>query len=277
MSEYLTKEEIRKWRSSLERITLEEYAARLGKVIQEEKHDDSLVDSVMFRSLNTADDENYIPKAEKIQMKSVRNTAKEKEPLSVKIEKSSAAETAKETNILKAEKQNEDENSPSADILNLQDKLKKIEPAKKNAAPKAERKTIDKAAELKSANSASKLPKTEQAKTKTSETFKKTEKIKKTAKQAAEQVSADKIKNKKDAGSISFNYSFNRALTEREQIVFEHFAANINTVVYAKDLAEILSLPRDYVYKYIKNLRNKLNDDILQNSGSGGYILKVKA
>ena len=37
MSEYLSKEEIRKWRSSLERITLEEYAARLGKVIQEEK------------------------------------------------------------------------------------------------------------------------------------------------------------------------------------------------------------------------------------------------
>ena len=46
MSEYLSKEEIRKWRSSLERITLEEYAARLGKIIQSEKHDDSLVDNV---------------------------------------------------------------------------------------------------------------------------------------------------------------------------------------------------------------------------------------
>ena len=39
MPEYLSKEEIRKWRSSLERITLEEYAARLGKVIEEEKHE----------------------------------------------------------------------------------------------------------------------------------------------------------------------------------------------------------------------------------------------
>ena len=28
MQEYLTKEEIRQWRSSLEKITLEEYAAR---------------------------------------------------------------------------------------------------------------------------------------------------------------------------------------------------------------------------------------------------------
>ena len=66
MPEYLSKEEIRKWRSSLERITLEEYAARLGKVIQEEKHDDSLVDSVMLRSLNSMSADKYIPKTEKI-------------------------------------------------------------------------------------------------------------------------------------------------------------------------------------------------------------------
>ena len=37
MPDYLSKEEIRKWRSSLERITLEEYAQRLGKVISDEK------------------------------------------------------------------------------------------------------------------------------------------------------------------------------------------------------------------------------------------------
>ena len=66
MSEYLSKEEIRKWRSSLERITLEEYAARLGKIIQEEKHDESLVDNVMLRTLTSMTTEKYAPKTEKI-------------------------------------------------------------------------------------------------------------------------------------------------------------------------------------------------------------------
>ena len=44
MSEYLTKEEIRQWRSSLERITLEEYAARLGKKLEEEKETDGVAE-----------------------------------------------------------------------------------------------------------------------------------------------------------------------------------------------------------------------------------------
>ena len=47
MSEYLTKEEIRQWRSSLERITLEEYAARLGKKLEEEKETEDIGDIVM--------------------------------------------------------------------------------------------------------------------------------------------------------------------------------------------------------------------------------------
>ena len=34
MSQYLSKEEIKQWRSSLEKITLEEYARRLGKVLE---------------------------------------------------------------------------------------------------------------------------------------------------------------------------------------------------------------------------------------------------
>ena len=37
MPNYLTKEEIKQWRSSLEKITLEEFAARLGKTIETEK------------------------------------------------------------------------------------------------------------------------------------------------------------------------------------------------------------------------------------------------
>ena len=37
MSEYLSKEEIKQWRSSLEKITLEDFAARLGKKVEEKK------------------------------------------------------------------------------------------------------------------------------------------------------------------------------------------------------------------------------------------------
>ena len=47
MSEYLSKEEIKQWRSSLERITLEEFAARLGKKIEEAKPTNDLVDIVL--------------------------------------------------------------------------------------------------------------------------------------------------------------------------------------------------------------------------------------
>ena len=73
----------------------------------------------------------------------------------------------------------------------------------------------------------------------------------------------------------NINISFKKALTNREQLVFDHFLENKNTIVYARDLAKILELPRDYVYKYIKNLRSKLNEDVLQNADNGGYLLKV--
>ena len=49
MPNYLTKEEIRQWRSSLEKITLEEFAARLGKVIEETKATNDVVDIVMSK------------------------------------------------------------------------------------------------------------------------------------------------------------------------------------------------------------------------------------
>ncbi len=196
MPEYLSKEEIRKWRSSLERITLEEYAARLGKVIQEEKHDDSLVDSVMFRSLNSMSVEKYAPKTEKIQTIAIKSFNKEKE-----------IKEKKDLNV----------------VIKPQDKAKNsvnIEEKKKD----------------------------------------RTAKDKETKKNTIEQ---------------EVEYSFKKALTAREQLVFDHFLANRNTIVYAKDLAKILELPRDYVYKYIKNLRGKLNEDILQNADNGGYLLKV--
>ncbi len=47
MSEYLSKEEIKQWRSSLEKITLEEYAKRLGKVLKEEKQTRDINDIVL--------------------------------------------------------------------------------------------------------------------------------------------------------------------------------------------------------------------------------------
>ena len=68
---------------------------------------------------------------------------------------------------------------------------------------------------------------------------------------------------------------FKKALTDREQKVFDHFAKNKNQIVYAKDLAGILDLPRDYVYKYIKNLRAKIDGDKLVNADKGGFILHV--
>ncbi len=201
MSEYLSKEEIRKWRSSLERITLEEYAARLGKVIQEEKHDDSLVDSVMLRSLNSMSVEKYTPKTEKIQTLALKSFNKEKE--------------------LKEKK----DNKPAAKVQELSKKT--AETKKKETAKPVEKEVLK--SEIKAA--------------------------------------------KKQVEDI--NISFKKALTAREQLVFDYFLSNKNSIVYAKDLAKILELPRDYVYKYIKNLRSKLNEDILQNADNGGYLLKV--
>lgn len=195
MSEYLSKEEIRKWRSSLERITLEEYAARLGKVIQEEKHDDSLVDNVMFRSLSSMSVDNYQPKTEKIQTLAIKSFQKEKEITDKKVVKPAI-------------------------------KKEKVAPKQETVSVKKEQPTV-------------------------------------------------KAEVKAVLETAEVEFSFKKSLTAREQLVFDHFLSNKNTIVYAKDLAKILELPRDYVYKYIKNLRSKLNEDILQNADNGGYLLKV--
>ena len=53
MPNYLTKEEIRQWRSSLEKITLEEFAARLGKSVEESKPTNDLVDIVMSKGTSS--------------------------------------------------------------------------------------------------------------------------------------------------------------------------------------------------------------------------------
>ena len=55
----------------------------------------------------------------------------------------------------------------------------------------------------------------------------------------------------------------------------DYFIQNNDTIVYAKDLAKVLNLPTDYVYKYIKNLRAKIIEDVLVNATKGGYRLTI--
>ena len=80
MSEYLSKEEIKQWRSSLEKITLEEFAARLGKKIEEAKPTNDLVDIVLKGQpvVSTADD--WMPsKAERLSTIADRAFERERE------------------------------------------------------------------------------------------------------------------------------------------------------------------------------------------------------
>ena len=77
----------------------------------------------------------------------------------------------------------------------------------------------------------------------------------------------------KFSAQSEINIVLKKSLTDREQLVFEYFLNNIGKTVFAKDLAELLELPRDYVYKYIKNLRAKIEGDKLKNVPSGGFIL----
>ena len=153
--EYLSKEEIKQWRSSLERITLEEYARRLGKAVKGEKQTNDIVDIVLSNSSSK-----YI-----------------------------------------------------SDVKPVSPKETVIEIAKKYTEISANGKTR--------------------------------------------------------------RLNFNKPLTEREQKVLDHFIENIGVIVYARDLAKILSLPTDYVYKYIKNLRAKIAEDVLQNADRGGYRLSI--
>lgn len=199
MPEYLSKEEIRQWRSSLERITLEEFAAKLGKIVQGEKQTNDMVDKVMTRSLSSMPTESYKVKTEKIQTIALKSFEKEKELMTAKTEVKQKPQPVPENTI-------------------------KVE----TATPKkiAEHKVETKPAII------------------------------------------DNIR-------AEINLTFKKSLTSREQMIFEHFLSNKNTIVYAKDLAKILELPRDYVYKYIKNLRSKLNEDVLYNADNGGYVLKV--
>ncbi|MBQ8167842.1 helix-turn-helix domain-containing protein [bacterium] len=198
MSEYLSKEEIKQWRSSLEKITLEEFAARLGKKLEQDKPTNDLVDIVLKGPpVVSKSDDWATTRGERI---------------------SSIAERA-------YDREREISPSPfSAQSLKAESPAKKQSAAKKTAAPKA--------------------------------------------------VKAQKAAVKDDLRE-EVRIVFKKALTDREQRVFDYFAQNSNKIVYAKDLAALLDLPRDYVYKYIKNLRAKIEGDNLKNADTGGFVLSI--
>ena len=215
MSEYLSKEEIKQWRSSLEKITLEEFAARLGKKIEEKKSTNDLVDIVLHGQPVVSNDREWNSQTERLS--SIANRAYEKE---------------KELYV-----------SPFS-VKNLKSEVKENKKSTKNT--------------------------TSENKTKNKPVSKKTEKSVKLAKETLkEKVLNDNVRNE-------VRIIFKKALTDREQKVFDYFNANQNKVVYARDLATLLDLPRDYVYKYIKNLRAKIEGEALKNADKGGFILSSK-
>jgi len=244
MSEYLSKEEIKQWRSSLEKITLEEFAARLGKKIEEAKPTNDLVDIVLKGKPVVSTTEDWMPaKAERISTIAERAFERERDlapsPFTISNLKLDIDEEPKQ----KAEK-------TSAKKTTAHKTVKDSEVEKAIKAVKAVKSTTRK----------------------TSKTSKSENSLKKTAAKAS---SKAKKSTSNDALREEVRVVFKKALTDREQKVFDYFVENNNKIVYAKDLANLLELPRDYVYKYIKNLRAKIEGEKLTNADKGGFILHV--
>ena len=201
MPNYLTKEEIRQWRGSLEKITLEEFAARLGKEVEESKPTNDVVDIVMSKGTSTSTSTTNHESFSKIAERAFeRERQLSHTPFSVR---------KKEMKV-----------QPKEEVV------AKPEPKKKEVKPIAKKQetVLDKVEEVAS--------------------------------------------TKKDVQIV-----LKKSLTDREQMVFEYLLNNVGKTVFAKDLATLLDLPRDYVYKYIKNLRAKIEGDKLKNVPSGGFVL----
>lgn len=218
MSEYLSKEEIKQWRSSLEKITLEEFAARLGKKVEEKKETNDLIDIVLHGQPVVSEEADW--------------SSSKVERLSAIAER--AYEKEKELYVSPFSAQNLKIEEPKPEIkaqAKVETPVKKAPKAK--AAPKKSTKTLAAAKEV--------------------------------------------IENTKTGDNLrdEIRIVFKKALTDREQKVFDYFAAHKNKIVYAKDLATLLDLPRDYVYKYIKNLRAKIDGEALKNADKGGFVLSI--
>lgn len=213
MPNYLTKEEIRQWRSSLEKITLEEFAARLGKTVEESKPTNDVVDIVMSKGTSSNTNKNISDGFSAIAERAFKRERQiSHTPFSI------------------SKKEMQDEAKPVQTYQKKEDVLNEIV-----------KKTLSKTS---------------------SKTYE--NKKEETVLEKAEELSAQ---------TADINIVLKKSLTDREQLVFEYFLNNIGKTVYAKDLAELLELPRDYVYKYIKNLRAKIEGDKLKNVPSGGFVL----
>lgn len=208
MAEFLSKEEIKQWRSSLEKITLEEFAARLGKEVAESRPTNDLIDIIYSGE-------------------SVSNTSN-KAKMETNSKLSKIAERA-------FERERQLSHTPFSFKAPVESTAKKEQPK--------EAKKIVEAVEQKSAPI-----------------------IKKEEPKAI--VPEDTLREEVDI-------VLKKNLTDREQVVFDYLLEHRNTTVYAKDLAVLLDLPRDYIYKYIKNLRAKIEGDKLKNADRGGFILSV--
>lgn len=241
--EYLTKEEIRRWRSSVEKITLEDYAARLGKKVQEAKKTNDLADLVYKDYNPTENVQKYdsMAKLEKIDIT----------PKIIHVEKTHQKETAEDKKDVKQTNKTETKS------------LKEEKTSTKTKAETKEKTEIKKAEAKKSKASEPK----KEAKKETKVATKKVEA--KNAKAAKADSSSDKLKIKK--GGIEIEFS--KALTDREEKVLDYFIKRRGEIVFAKDLAELLELKRDYIYKYIKNLRAKMTVDLIMNADNGGFKL----
>ena len=204
MPNYLTKEEIRQWRSSLEKITLEEFAARLGKEVEEKKPTNDLVDIILTKGTSSTTDTKINDGFSKI---AERAFARERQishtPFSI------------------------NRNELMAKANNSQQSKREANPVIRKALNKTE-----------------------------------------TAKNSTIADKAEEIASRKE-----IQVTLKKALTDREQLVFDYLMNNVGKTVYAKDLAKLLDLPRDYIYKYIKNLRAKIEGDKLKNVPSGGFVL----
>lgn len=234
MPDYLTKEEIKQWRGSLERITLEEFARRLGKEISNEKETNDMVDKVYKHSSETR----YVSSEEMPSTKS----AYKAERITTLAQQSFDRE--KELSLEKYERE----------------LIKTINKSK-----------TEEKAPAKSVKAAVKAPKT--AVKKEVKAVVKSAKAVKTTKNAVKAAAKQEINT---SVAQDNQITFKKNLTPREQAVFEHFLNNKNCIVYAKELAEVLDLPRDYVYKYIKNLRAKMNENVIQNADNGGFVLELQ-
>ena len=214
MPNYLTKEEIRQWRSSLEKITLEEFAARLGKSVEESKPTNDVVDIVMSKGTSS------------------NTSSKMSDGFSAIAERAFKRErqiSHTPFSISKKDMVQKNEISVQTTEIKKEESIKKIVgKALKKESPKVE-------------------------------VIKKEETV------------LDVVEEFSQSSEI--NIVLKKSLTDREQLVFEYFLNNIGKTVFAKDLAELLELPRDYVYKYIKNLRAKIEGEKLKNVPSGGFVL----